>query len=352
MLNTNHPPLVAPMASISSPRRRLGLWLPIVIVSLLLAMVPLVAQALDEPFLLRVFARVIVFAIAAVSLNLLLGFAGLISVMHAAMLGLGGYVVAILAMHAEDPSAGGLLSALGTTNLLVAAPIAILIAAAASAVLGMVALRTRGAYFIMITLAFNQMLYYLFISLDQYGGDEGLQVSASLHLAGLDLQNRTTVYFLCLASLVAVLVFCQRLVRSRFGVVMRACAGNERRVSSVGLNPARYQLAALTIAGAIAGLSGVLLALTQQFVSPADLAWTRSGELVVMVVLGGMTTIWGPVVGATVFLLLELQLSTMTIHWQLPFGILIILMVAFLRTGLSGIGQSLLLHMKNKVDHD
>jgi branched-chain amino acid transport system permease protein len=196
------------------------------------------------------------------------------------------------------------------------------------------------------------MLYYLFISLDQYGGDEGLQVSASLHLAGLDLQNRTTVYFLCLASLVAVLVFCQRLVRSRFGVVMRACAGNERRVSSVGLNPARYQLAALTIAGAIAGLSGVLLALTQQFVSPADLAWTRSGELVVMVVLGGMTTIWGPVVGATVFLLLELQLSTMTIHWQLPFGILIILMVAFLRTGLSGIGQSLLLHMKNKVDHD
>ena len=333
-------------------RPRVGPWLPIVIVSLLLAIVPPLAHALDEPFLLRVFARVIVFAIAAVSLNLLLGFAGLISIMHAALLGLGGYVVAILAMHAEDPSASGLLSALGTTNLLVAALVAILVTAAASAVLGLVALRTRGAYFIMITLAFNQMLYYLFISLDQYGGDEGLQVNSQLRLAGLDLQNRTTVYFVCLACLVTVMVLSLRLVRSRFGVVMRACAGNERRVSSVGLNPTNYQLAVLTIAGAMAGLSGVLLALTQQFVSPADLAWTRSGELIVMVVLGGMTTIWGPVVGATVFLLLELQLSGLTIHWQLPFDILIILMVAFLRTGLAGLGRSLLSRMKNRAGHD
>lgn len=320
---------------------RWGPSLALAVFGLLLALVPATAQMLDQPFLIRVASRIVVFAVAAVSLNLLLGYAGLISVMHAAVLGLGGYTVAILATHANSAVITWPFAIEGTTNLLIAAPVAVLVTAITSAVLGMVALRTRGAYFIMITLAFNQMLYYLFISLDQYGGDEGLQVSAPLRLAGADLSNRATVYYICLATLVATLVLTSRLVRSRFGVVVRAAAGNERRVSSVGISAPRYQLAIFVIAGAIAGLAGVLLVLSQQFVSPADMAWTRSGELIVMVVLGGTTAIWGPVAGAAVFLLMELLLSSLSTYWQLPFGILIILMVVFLRSGLAGIWQGL-----------
>jgi branched-chain amino acid transport system permease protein len=316
-------------------------WIAVGVTGLLLALVPPIAQALDQPFLIRVFSRVIVFAVAAVSLNILLGHAGLISVMHAALLGLGGYAVAILAMHANEAVITWPVTVQGTRDLLVAAPLAVLATALASAVLGLVALRTRGAYFIMITLAFNQMLYYLFISLDKYGGDEGLQVTAPLRAGGTELTDRTGIYYICLVALVGTLVVVSRLVRSRFGMVVRAAAGNERRVASVGIAPARYQLVALTIAGAIAGLAGVLLVLSQQFVSPADMAWTRSGELIVMVVLGGTATIWGPVAGAAVFLLLELGLSGLSIHWQLAFGALIILMVVFLRSGLSGLVQKL-----------
>jgi len=319
-------------------------WSAIGVTGLLLALIPPIAQALDQPFLIRVFARVIVFAVAAVSLNILLGHAGLISVMHAALVGLGGYAVAILAMHADEALITWPVSLQGTRELLIAGPLAVLVTALASALLGLVALRTRGAYFIMITLAFNQMLYYLFISLDKYGGDEGLQVTAPLRAGGSELSNRTAIYYTCLVALVGTLVVVSRLVRSRFGMVMRAAAGNERRVASVGIAPTRYQLAAMTIAGAFAGLAGVLLVLSQQFVSPADMAWTRSGELIVMVVLGGTVTIWGPVAGAAVFLSLELGLSSLSIHCQLVFGALIILMVMFLRSGLSGLVQKLARH--------
>jgi branched-chain amino acid transport system permease protein len=312
-------------------------WTPVLAVGLLLALVPVLALALDQPFLVRVFSRVIVFGVAAVSLNLLLGHAGLISVMHAAILGLGGYIVAILASHGGDERMHPLLPVPGTFNLLVSAPVAVLACAAVSALLGAVALRTRGAYFIMITLAFNQMLYYLFVSLDRYGGDEGLQVRAPLRIGQTALDQPVASYYLALASLLLVMVLFARLVRSRFGVVIRAAAGNERRVHSVGIAAGRYQLAALAIAGAVAGLAGVLLVTTQQFVSPADMAWTRSGELIVMVVLGGTSAIWGPVAGAAVFLLLELGLSGLSIHWQLGFGLLIILMVVFLRSGLTGL---------------
>jgi len=315
--------------------------MPVIVTAILFAAVPMLAQTLDQPFLIRVFSRVAVFAVAAVALNLLIGYAGLVSVMHAAVLGLGGYTVAILASHAAEPMALAGLQLQGTTDLLVSAPIAVAVAALVSALLGVVALRTRGAYFIMITLAFNQMLYYLFISLDEYGGDEGLQITRPLHIGGLDVSRSTTAYYLCVASLLFVLLLASRLVRSRFGVVLRAAAGNEARVAAVGIAPTRYQLAALTLAGALAGWAGVLLAISQQFVSPADMAWTRSGELIVMVVLGGAATVWGPIAGAAIYLLLELVLSSLTIHWQLPFGVLIILMVAFMRTGVAGLATSL-----------
>lgn len=324
--------------AVSARRQRQEIWArwgAILILGVLLALVPLLAQGLGQPFLIRVFTRIVVFAIAAVSLNILLGYAGLVSVLHAGLLGVGGYIVGILASHDAMPFITVPIAIYGTANLAISLPLAIIGSALAAALFGFISLRTSGAYFIMITLAFNQMLYYFFISLESYGGDEGLQITAPLHFAGIELGGRMGIYYICLGVLMAVLIAGVRLVESRFGIVIRAASGNERRVASVGIAPMRYRLVAIVITGAVAGLAGALLAVSQQFISPADLAWTRSGELIIMVVLGGMTFVWGPVIGAAAFLLLELGLSGLTIHWQLPFGILIILLIMFLRGGLT-----------------
>jgi branched-chain amino acid transport system permease protein len=310
---------------------------PIAALVVLLALVPPIALAVDDPFLIKIFTRVIVFAIAAVALNFILGFGDLISLLQAGFIGVGGYTVAILAFHDfnAEPLTSGPIALTGTTNLAIALPLAALGAAVVAALTGLVSLRTSGAYFIMITLAFNQMLYYFFVALQKYGGEDGLQILGSLHLAGFDVGKRVPFFYLCLAALALTLLFVDRLVSSRFGMVIRALAQNERRVIALGIPPLRYKLLAFVITGTLGGLAGGLLAASQQFISPADMAWARSGEIVAMVVLGGLTTVWGPVVGAAVFLVLELFLSSYTISWQLPFGLLIILMITFLRGGLA-----------------
>lgn len=308
--------------------------LPSVLLVAALGLVPTVAQAIDDPFLIRVFTRVVVFAIAAVGLNLVLGYGGLVSLMHAGFFGIGGYVVAILAHH--EMNAEPFLSVLpGTANLAISLPLGVAAAGLVAALTGIVCLRTSGAYFIMITLAFNQMLYYFFVALQQYGGEDGLQILSTLHLAGFDVTRRVPFYYLCVAVLALTLLVIGRLVDSRFGAVIRATSQNERRVVALGIPPLRYKLLAFVISGAVAGLAGALLATGQQFISPADMSWIRSGDLVVMIVLGGMMTVWGPVLGAAVFLILELVLSSWTMYWQLPFGLLIIFTVVFLRGGLS-----------------
>ena len=310
---------------------------PLLVLIGLLVLVPPLAQLLDDPFLIKVFTRVIVFGIAAVGLNLILGFGDLISLMQAGFFGIGGYTVAILAFHDinVEPLLGWSLTLTGTTNLAISLPLGALAAAVFAALAGLVCLRTSGAYFIMITLAFNQMLYYFFVALEKYGGEDGLQILGNLHLVGFDVVKRVPFYYLCLIVLVVILVMLDRLVESRFGMAVRALAQNERRAIALGIPPLRYKLLAFVISGAIGGLAGGLLAASQQFVSPADMAWVRSGELVVMVVLGGLATVWGPVAGAAVFLILELVLSSFTLNWQLPFGLLIIAMIMFLRGGLA-----------------
>lgn len=310
---------------------------PLLVLIGLLVLVPPLAQLLDDPFLIKVFTRVIVFGIAAVGLNLILGFGDLISLMQAGFFGIGGYTVAILAYHDinVEPLVGWPLTLTGTTNLAISLPLGALAAAVFAALAGLVCLRTSGAYFIMITLAFNQMLYYFFVALQKYGGEDGLQILGNLHLVGFDVVKRVPFYYLCLIVLVVILVLLDRLVESRFGMAVRALAQNERRAIALGIPPLRYKLLAFVISGAIGGLAGGLLAASQQFVSPADMAWVRSGELVVMVVLGGLATVWGPVAGAAVFLILELVLSSFTLSWQLPFGLLIIVMIMFLRGGLA-----------------
>jgi branched-chain amino acid transport system permease protein len=300
---------------------------------------PLVAQLLDEPFYIRLFTRIVVMAIAAVSLDLILGYGGMVSFGHAAFVGVGAYVTGILAAHAAsgEPLATWPIVVPGSDNAFIVWPLAVSAAALAALVIGLVSLRTTGIAFIMITLAFAQMLYFFFIALQKYGGEDGLQMSGRSRFGGLDLDDKLTFYYLALAVLAIVLGFCRRLVASRFGMVLRGCRQNERRMRAIGFATYRYRLAGFVIAGAIAGLAGILLANSQNYVSPADMAWTRSGEFIVMVVLGGMGTLVGPVLGAAAYLLLELLLGGITIHWQAIFGPLLIVTVLFAKRGLYGL---------------
>lgn len=320
-----------------SPARTAGtsLW-PVFVLAALLALVPWAATLLGEPFLIKVATRVVIFAIAACALNLVLGYGGLVSLLHAGLFGLGGYAVAIASYH-EFTGEALLAGWNGTQNLLLALPMAAATAALAAALMGLVSLRTSGSYFIMITLAFNQMLYYFAVSLQRYGGEDGLQISGQLQLGPVNPANRYAFFYACLGLLVLVLVFLARLTASRFGMALRAAAFNETRVAALGISPLPVKLVAFAISGALTGLAGGLLATGQQFISPADMSWVRSGDLVVMCVLGGLSTVWGPVAGAAVFLVLELVLSSYTTYWQLPFGLVIIALAVFLRGGLSDI---------------
>src|SRR5258707_6611164 len=299
---------------------------------------PLVAQYLGEPFYIRLFTRIAVMAIAAVSLDLILGYGGMVSFGHAAFVGIGAYVTALLAYHAAggEPLIVWPIAVSGTNNALVAWPLAVAAAALAALVIGLVSLRTTGIAFIMITLAFAQMLYFFVIALQKYGGEAGLQMAGRSRLGGLDLDGRLTFYYLVLVVLIAVILFCRRLVESRFGMVLRGCRQNERRMRAIGFATERYRLAAFVISGAIAGLAGALLVNGQNYVSPADMAWTRSGEYIVMVVFGGMGTLIGPLLGAAAYLLLELLLGGFTTHWQGIFGPILILPVLFARRRVYG----------------
>ncbi|WP_168879664.1 branched-chain amino acid ABC transporter permease [Rhizobium sp. P28RR-XV] len=316
-------------------------WAPIVILLLALAVVPPLALAMDEPFAIRILTRIAIFAIVAVSLNIVLGYGGLVSLMHASLFGVGGYVVAILAYHEME---GDLLFGLfqGTSDLAISIPVAVAVVALVSAVLGAVSLRTSGSYFIMITLAFNQMLYFFFVALQQYGGDDGLQILSSMHFVSLEIGGRVLFFYICLAILAVVLVLAAVLAESRFGMLLRAMAQNERRVVALGASPLRYKVVAFMLSGAITGLAGTLWATSQNFISPADMSWVRSADFVVMIVLGGMTTAWGALAGAVMFLLLEAVLSAWTTYWQLVFGILIIGSAMTLRGGLSDLWPALL----------
>lgn len=309
---------------------------PVVVLAALAALPP-IAQALGDPFLIKVGTRVVVFAIAAIGLNLIVGFAGLVSLLQAGLFGIGGYVVAIASFHEfnAEPLVLGPLSWEGTSDLAITLPLAGLVAGLTALITGVVSLRTAGPYFLMITLAFDQMLYYGAVALQKYGGEDGLQVLSTITFAGYDVSDRWRFFYLALAVLAVTLLALGRVVGSRFGIVLRASAENERRVSVSGIPPYAYRLTAFVVSGVVAGLAGALLAAGQQFVSPADMSWVRSGDFVVMAVLGGLATVWGPVVGAAAFVVLELVLSSWTQHWQLAFGLIIVAVVLTLRGGLA-----------------
>jgi len=301
-----------------------------------LALLPILATLGGEEFYIGQFRRILIFAIAAISLDLILGYGGMVSLGHAAFIGVGAYVVGILVHHASEETLFlGILP--GTFEPLIAWPAAMLISAALAFVIGLISLRTSGVYFIMITLAFAQMVYYVFVSLRTYGGDDGLRFRGGDTLAGIiDLGDDLTFYYVVFAVLLGVLYLGRRLVRSRFGRVIEGCRENERRMRALGFPSYRYKLAAFTIAGGVAGLAGALFATHESYISPSIMHWTRSGDLIIMVILGGMGTLYGPLVGAIVFMLMEKFLPDYTQHWQIVFGPILVLIVLFAKRGVFG----------------
>ena len=305
---------------------------------LLLLALPLLAVLLDEPYLVTLFSRILIYALAAVSLDLMLGFGGMVSLGHAAFFGVGAYVVCILSVHGFEgtPVFTWPFTLEGHESALVLWPLAVILAALAALVIGALSLRTSGMHFIMITLAFAQMLYYFFVSLEAYGGDDGISLFARNTMPGVDLADDRQFYYLCLAALAAFLFFAHRLVNSRFGMVVRGCKENERRMKSLGFPTFRYRLVCFVIAGAGAGLAGALITNQTEYVSPGLMHWTRSGEILVMVLLGGMGTLFGPVLGAAALLLMEELLSIYTEHWMVYLGPFLILVVLFAKRGIYG----------------
>ena len=292
---------------------------------LLLAAVPPIALALNQPFYLDLLRRVMILSIAAVSLNLILGYGGMVSFGHAAYLALGAYAVGIFTHY-------------GVTNGYLQWFVAIGASALVALVIGAISIRTSGIYFIMITLAFTQMLYYLGLSLEEYGGDDGMRLAEKSRFPGLmDLGDATVFYYVVFVLLVACLWITHRIVHSRFGMVIRAAKSNDARTRAIGFSPYPYRLAAFVIAGAMCGLAGALYANHLGYITPNLTSWQQSGDLMFMVIMGGMATTAGPLLGAFALLLLEDTLSAMTPHWQIILGPILVLVVLFAKRGLAGL---------------
>jgi branched-chain amino acid transport system permease protein len=296
-------------------------------VMLLLALVllPVYVELTGSRFLLTLFTRIVILAMAAVSLNLILGYGGMMSFGHAAYLGIGGYAVGMLAFE-------------GVYSGFVQWPVALLVSALFALLIGALSLRTRGVYFIMITLAFAQMAYYIVAGLARYGGDDGLTIQKrSEFFVPLNLSNKMQFYYVCLTLLFASIYLVWRIVNSRFGMVIQGARSNDTRMRAIGFPTYRYKLTCFVIAGTLCGLAGALLANHTDFVSPAMMYWTRSGDLIIMVVLGGMGSIFGPLFGAVALLILEEVLSGITEYWQIILGPLLLLVALFGRGGIDGL---------------
>jgi len=313
-----------PPAPASHSHRPRSALLPLGLLFAAFAALPFVATALGQPFWISFFTRILIYAIAASALNLALGYGGLVSFGHALFMGLGSYAVALPAFHGIASGWAHLALCIGASALV-------------AAVVGAISLRTSGMAFIMITLAFAQMGYFLLVSLKTYGGDDGLPVAATSRFGGIDLGSALPLYGTALVVLALVTWWMARLRAAPFGMALRGARQNARRINAIGLQARRLQLVAFVISGAICGLSGLLLANLNAFASPSSLAWTVSGELIVMVVLGGIGTVAGPVIGALLFLGLEEVLKGLTEHWMVIFGPLIVLMALVGRRGVVGL---------------
>ncbi len=310
------------------------LILPVLLIAIF-ALMPLIAELVGKNALMTLSARILMYAMAAASLNLILGYGGMVSFGHAAYFGVGAYVVGILYSHwMSEVPIFGLFP--GSNQLLVTLPIAMIVSGLAALLIGALSLRTGGVQFIMITLAFAQMIFFLFVSLTAYGGEDGIIIRRANAVPGLNMRDKTTVYYVILVVAVLYFAWLWRVVNSSFGQVLKGIRQNERRMEAMGIATFRYKLYAFVLAGMGAGLAGALMANFLRFTSPDMMHWTKSGELIIMVILGGLGTFFGPILGAAAFLILEFYLADWTEHWQLGLGIILLLVVLFTKGGILG----------------
>lgn len=310
---------------------------PLVLLGFLV--VPLCAMALDQPFTITLATRAAILALAAVGLNIALGIGGLVSLGHAVFFGLGGYAMGILAYHAQSytPMELGFVSFEGTKSMPLIWLTAITICAVVAFVIGLLSLRTTGVYFIMITLAFGQMFFFFSISWSAYGGEDGLSIYLRNEFPGINTLSPMPFFCLCFAALCLGLFIYWRLRNSPFGLALNATRQVPERVETVGLNPMRVKLVAFVVSGAITGLAGALFADLNRFVSPTMFSWQLSGELIVLIIIGGVGRLMGPVIGAGLFVTLEHHLGGLTEFWHIWLGVILLLIVLFARGGIVGI---------------
>ncbi|MBF9031586.1 branched-chain amino acid ABC transporter permease [Rhodobacterales bacterium HKCCE3408] len=296
------------------------------------------AHFAGEPFTITLATRAAIFALAAVGLNFALGLGGLVSLGHAVFFGIGGYAMGILAFHAQNytPLMEWPFAIPGTKVMPIIWLTAIVTAALAALVIGLLSLRTSGVYFIMITLAFGQMFFYFAISWSAYGGEDGLSIYIRNGFPGLNTLVPIQFFGICFVLLCAVLWFVSRMERSPFGLMLNAARQVPHRVETVGLDPQRAKLVAFVISGAITALAGALFADLNRFVSPTMFSWQTSGEIMIFVILGGVARLCGPVAGAALFVALEHWLGDLSDYWHIYLGLLLLLIVLFLRGGIVG----------------
>ncbi|HUG84397.1 MAG TPA: branched-chain amino acid ABC transporter permease [Euzebya sp.] len=306
------------------------------IVMIMLALAPLVAESADRGYLVRTFIRVAIFGLAAMSLDFVVGYGGMVSLGHAAFLGIGAYTAGALSFHAIQGTT--LLGLPGTDQALVTWPLAVVLGALFGLAIGGLSLRTRGVYFIMATLAFNQMIFFLFNALAIYGGDDGVGLfGAERRLGPLDMGSDMTFFYVCFAVLLLGVVGYNLLIRSPFGKVVRGCHDNEPRMRALGFKTYRYRLAAFTISAAVTSLAGAMTVSESRFLSPAIAAWTESGELLVMIIIGGLGSLTGGIIGAAALFVLEELSIDFTDNWQFYVGVGLLVLVLLAPKGLAGV---------------
>ena len=304
-----------------------------------LAAAPVLATTMGEPYYVNLASRVTILALAGIGLNLALGYGGLVSFGHAAFFGLGGYAAGILALHAGE---GTLLlnwpfNVGGSDQMLVVWLTAVLAAGVIALPIGILSLRTSGVYFIMITLAFAQMIYYFAVSWPAYGGEDGLSIYVRNGIPGIDTYDPLTFFALCFAALASSLVFTSRIMGARFGAALTMAHLNPARLATSGIEPFPVRLVAFVLSAMITGWAGALFADLNGFVGPSMLSWHRSGEIMVFVILGGVGRLCGPVAGAIAFVLLETFMGGITEHWPLFLGLILLAVVLYARGGIIGL---------------
>ncbi len=313
-------------------------WINCAVIAGILAVL-VYALVADEPFTITLLTRVVILALAAVGLNIALGIGGLVSLGHAAFFGLGGYAMGVLASHAQTftPLDLGFFTLPGTKSMPIIWLVAVVVSALAAWVIGLLSLRTTGVYFIMITLAFGQMFFYFSISWSAYGGEDGLSIFVRNSFPALNTLVPVQFFGLCFVLLCFALLLFHRLKASPFGLALNAARQVPERVETVGLNPMRLKLVAFVISGAITGLAGALFADLNRFVSPTMFSWQLSGELIILIIIGGVGRLMGPVVGACLFVALEHWLGGLTDFWHVWLGVILLMIVLFARGGLIGL---------------